>query len=193
MRTRALVAGLVTIVGIGIAEPAAAKIDIAKATIAGPGLERTLSIEARDAYGLWDSGIDTEGGLDEPPAESLGELGLTPADLGPRYLVTYWLGFGRVRQNLYPYATGGPVTYSPAGQMLGRGRDTPDFLRNSPIVAGWYQSGPELFHYLVDHGLPETNPAPGLAPREPAPDKAQRSRAEPWARIALALLGMAAL
>ena len=193
MRARALVAVLVAMAAAGIAGPASAKIDIAKGTIAGPGLEHTLRIGARDAYDLWDSGIDMEGGLDEPPAESLGELGLTPADLGPRYLVTYWLGFGRARQNLYPYATGGPVAYSPPGQMLGRGQDAPSFLRNSPIEAGWYQSGPEFFPYLVDHGLSKANPVPALAPRESAPHAAPSPRSVPWARVVLALLELAAL
>jgi hypothetical protein len=193
MRIRVLVAGLVAIAAVAGAGPATAKIDIAKAAIAGPGLEHTLRIEAPETYGLWDSGIDTEGGLDEAPAESVEDLGLTPADLGARYRVTYGLGIGRARQDLYPYAAGGPVTYSPPGQVLGRRPGTPDFLRNSPIVAGWYQSGPELFHYLVDHGLPDTNPAPTLAPRQVFPDSTPRSQAVSWRSIVFALVAVATL
>ncbi len=184
MRTRAGFAGLVAIATVVVAGPASAKVDIAKASIAGPGIEQTLRIEAPDTYGLWDSGIDAEGGLDDARAESVEELGLTVADLGPRYLVTYRFGIGRAMQELYPYAKGGPVAYTLPDQELGRRSNTPDFLRNLPIVSGWYQSDRVFFHYLVDHGLPETNPVPSLAARERTRDIAPGSRTLPWAGIA---------
>ncbi len=42
-------------------------------------------IEAPDTEVLWESGMDVAGGLDDARADSVEELGLTPADLGPRY------------------------------------------------------------------------------------------------------------
>ena len=193
MRARVLFAGLVALTTVVVAGPASAKVDIAEAHITGPGLEGGLRIEAPDTYGLWDSGIDTEGGLDDTRADSVAELGLTPGDLGPRYLVTYRFGIGRARQDLYPYAKGGPVTYTPPDQELGDRRDAPDFLRSMPIVAGWYQSPLVFFNYLVDHGLPEANPAASVASRGPAPDTAPEAQMAPWAGIVVFLVGLVTL
>ncbi|MPZ71233.1 MAG: hypothetical protein GEU71_17150 [Actinobacteria bacterium] len=195
MRARMLFAGLVAIATVVVTGPASAKVDIAEADITGPGLKGGLRIEAADTYGLWDSGIGTQGGLDDTRADSVEELGLTPADLGPRYRVTYRFGIGRASQHLYPYARGGPVTYTPEGQELGRRRDIPDFLRNMPITAGWYRSPLVFFQYLVDHGLPDTNPVPTVATRERAPDRdtPRDPRGAPWATILVVLSGLAAL
>jgi hypothetical protein len=128
------------------------------------------------------------GGLDDTRAESVEELGLTSADLGPRYLVTYRFhgSDDLIRQDLYPYAKGGPVTYTPPGQELNVGI-------NMPIIAGWYQSSRGFFHYLVDHGLPKTNPVASVATREPAPHTAPGVQTAPWAGIVVGLVGLAAL
>lgn len=198
MRARVLLAGLVAISTVVIAGPAWAKADIAEANITGPGLEgRRLRIAAPDTGGLWESGIDVAGGLDDARADSVEEMGLTPADLGPRYLVTYRFSLGRgssddlIRQNLYPYAKGGPVTYTPPGQELNVGI-------NMSITAGWYQSSLGFFRYLVQHGLPETNPVASVATREPAPDTAPGAQMASWAGIVvvfvvLGVLSLAAL
>lgn len=194
MSTRALFVALVALASVAVAGPASAKVDIAEAKITGPGLEERLTIESPDTYGLWETGIGTDGGLNETRADSVEELGLTPADLGPTYVVTYRFGIGRATQDLYPYAKGGPVTYTAPGQELGRRRNTPDFLRNLRIVAGWYQSShPAFFQYLVDQGLPETNPVPSVATREPGPDSAPRPQTVPGASIVVVLVGLAGL
>ena len=189
MRARVLFAGLVAISTVVIAGSASAKVEsITEANITGPGLEGGLRIEAPDTEGLWESGIDVAGGLDDTRADSVEELGLTPADLGPRYLVTYRFDGGNdlIRQDLYPYAKGGPVTYTPPGQELTAGVKI-------PMLAGWYQSSLGFFHYLVDHGLPETNPVAPVATREPAPDTAPGAQTAPWAGIVVVLVGLAAL
>jgi len=189
MRARVLFAGLVAISTVVIAGPASAKVEsITEANITGPGLEGGLRIEAPDTEGLWESGIDVAGGLDDTRADSVEQLGLTPADLGPRYLVTYRFEFSDdlIRQDLYPYAKGGPVTYTPPGQELTVGV-------KMQITAGWYQSSLGFFHYLVDHGLPETNPVAPVATREPAPDTAPGAQTAPWAGIVVVLVGLAAL
>jgi hypothetical protein len=192
VRARVLFAGLVAISIVVIAGPASAKADIAEANITGPGLEGGLRIEAPDTAGLWESGIDVAGGLDDTRADSVEELGLRPTDLGPRYLVTYRFGLGRgrsddlIRQDLYPYAKGGPATYTPPRQELKVGI-------NMSIAAGWYQSSLGFFQYLVDHGLPETNPIASVATREPAPDTTARAQSAPWAGIVVVLMGLATL
>jgi hypothetical protein len=189
VRARALLAGLVAASTVAIAGPASAKVEsITQGSITGPGLGGGLRIEAPDTGGLWESGIDVAGGLDDTRADSVEELGLTPADLGPRYLVTYRFDGGNdlIRQDLYPYAEGGPVTYTPPGQELTAGV-------RIPMLAGWYRSSLGFFHYLVGHGLPEANPVASLAAREGAPDAAPRTRTAPWAGIVVILGGVAAL
>ena len=189
MRARVLFAGLVAISTVVIAGPALAKVDIAKATISGPGLEGKIRIQAPDTQGLWESGIDVAGGLDDTRAGSVEELGPTPAKLGPRYRVTYWFfGDYRIRQDLYPYAKGGPVTYTPPGQRVAEEQPW-----GGVISAGWYQSPPGFFHYLVDHGLPERNPVAPVAPGQAARDTAPGAQTSSWAGIVVILVGLAAL
>jgi hypothetical protein len=188
MRARVLVAGLVAISTVVIAGPASAKASIAEANITGPGLRGGLRIEGPDTEGLWESGIDVAGGLDDTWAHSVEELGLTPAQLGPRYLVTY--RFDRddlIRQDLYPYAKGEPVTYTPPGQEVTAGV-------NMSITAGWFQSSLGFFRYLVDHGLPETDRVASVAAGERrATNTAPGAHAAPWAGIVVVLVGLAAL
>jgi hypothetical protein len=195
MRAWALFAGLAAISSVVIAGPASAKVEsITEANVTGPGLEGGLRIEAPDTEGLWESGIDVAGGLDDARVDSVEELGLTPADLGPSYRVTYRFDGDDdlIRQDLYPYAKGGPVTYTPPGQELTPRPGGPAGLK-MPMLAGWYQSSLGFFNYLVDHGLPERNPVAPVATREPAPDTAPGARTAPWAGIVVVLVGLAAL
>jgi hypothetical protein len=189
MRARVLFAGVVAILTVVIAGPASAKVDIARANISGPGLGGVIRIENPDTDGLWESGIDVAGGLDDTRADSVEELGLTPADLGPRYLVTYvFFRDDRIRQDLYPYAKGGPVTYTPPGQRVAEGQPW-----GGVITAGWYQGSPGFFRYLVGHGLPERNPVAPVATGEAPPGTAPGAETAPWAGIVLVLVGLAAL
>jgi hypothetical protein len=177
---------------LAIAIPATAKPPIAEAHISGPGLgDGGLSISGRTTTGgMWASGIDLFDQLDDAMAHSIAEFGLTNAELGPKYIVTYRFDAGPdeppelVRQHLYPYAKGGPVTYTPPGHRLFGG------LR---VTTGWYRSSAEFFDYLVDHGLPETNPVGGPNDSESAPDTAPASGRTPWGWIAVVLAGLVAL
>src|SRR4029079_13182902 len=57
-----------------------------------------------------------------------------PRDLGPRYTVTYTVPGGEtsstLRQELYPYAGGAPVTYMQPGQV---------FWDRQRTLGGWYR------------------------------------------------------
>jgi hypothetical protein len=72
------------------------------------------------------------------------------ARLGRRYVVRYLLprpsGPGDwVRQDLYPFAKGGPVTYTPPRQrMYGTRR----------ALGGWFRAAPRLTRALLAAGLP---------------------------------------
>jgi hypothetical protein len=71
-------------------------------------------------------------------------------DLGLKYTVTYTVpgpdnDTFTITQNVYPYASSGPVTYLAPGQ--------PIFDMTTP--GGWFQAGPDLKETLVAAGLPE--------------------------------------
>ena len=193
MRARVLFTGLMAISTLAIAGPAAAKAAVAEASITGPGLGGGLRIEAPDTGGVSGFPIDLAGGLADTRTDSVEELGLTSADLGPRYLVTYRFALGRgsnhepIRQELYPYTEDGPVTYTPPGQGLKSARI------NMSITAGWYHSLPDFFHYLVVQGLPETNPLASGAARQTDPDTASGAQTVPWMGIVVVIVGLAAL
>lgn len=82
------------------------------------------------------------------------EPGRPKGDLGPRYTITYTVPGGsgtvfRIRQDLYPYAAGGAVTYTAPGQPI----------FDSKTAGGWFLALPDLKPLLVEHGLPATRPA----------------------------------
>ncbi len=135
------------------------------ATISGPGLRHAINIE-----GYGEGGSDTalgvlvsEGGFfpqafgGTPVATTSRPVGA----LGPRYGVTYAVpggtsGDSTLRQDLYPYAVKGPVTYMAPAQKFWGTQSTP---------GGWYRGSAALKRTLVKAGLP---------PRAPG----NRSRAE---------------
>jgi hypothetical protein len=97
-------------------------------------------------------------------------------DLGPRYTITYTVPAGsgvadRIRQNLYPYAAAGPVTYMEPGQKL-FGEETP---------GGWFQADRQLKQLLVAAGLPA---------RAPEAKASSHGRSVPIELTALVALGL---
>jgi hypothetical protein len=86
----------------------------------------------------------------------------------------------------YPYAKGGPVTYTPPGQKVTAGV-------SMQITAGWYQGSLRFFRYLVHHGLPERNAIASISNSEAARGTAPETRTVPWTRILVVLVVLAAL
>jgi hypothetical protein len=114
-------------------------------------------------------------------------LKAAPTDrLGPRYTVTWTFpdpdgGRDRqVRQHVYPYAAGGPVSFTPAGQAV----------LDTTSTGGWYQGFDGLRAQLIDLGLPNRQPLPPAATATPtpaSPHPAQPASTSPppvWPRIA---------
>jgi hypothetical protein len=183
MGARVLFAGLVAISTVIIASPASGKPSIVEATIIGPGIDGEITIGRGDAATMWEYGISRAGSIEA--------LGFTPSDLGGRYLLTYSFRFrDDIRQDLYPYAGGGPVTYTPPHQELTGLFGEAGYMRVTP---GWYQSSSSGFlGYLVSHGLPEGNPVTPVATGDAASDTAPGAEG-PWATTLVVLAGLTAL
>jgi hypothetical protein len=101
-------------------------------------------------------------------------------ELGPKYTITYRVpgpsgSADTIRQDLYPYAAGGPLTYMQPGQKI--------FVTES-THGGWFRAAPGLKTMLVDRGLPAT---PSLA----AADDGSSAFDGRWPVVAVGLAGIA--
>jgi len=104
--------------------------------------------------------------------------------LGPRYRVVYLVPGpsgqnDRIRQDLYPFAHGGPVTYTAAGQR---------FFKTRRTLGGWFRAGSELKAAVLEAGIPRPgNEARGASP----PADSAENRSITWLAAVLALLALA--
>jgi hypothetical protein len=128
-------------------------------TVSGPGLATPIRLsESRSA-----NDVAQKSGFFPLAAGRLTGNQPQKGDLGPRYVAKYrWL-VGRdetvsTRQELYPFADVGALTYTPPGQNA----------FNSSRGGGWYQAGAELTLLLVAAGVPVppsySPPVPLVAP-----------------------------
>jgi hypothetical protein len=142
MARRSIIGAAVVAFLLVLAVPASAK-GIESARFTGPGLPRG---------GLWIHG-------DHPQLGALGVItdpGLKSAkpfsgEPGPAYraVVTFDFAPGEhATVIVYPYAAGGPRTYTPPNQVLS----------GAYLDSGWYQSTPELTTFLKNNGLPSHAP-----------------------------------
>ena len=171
----ALAAGMSAAAALSLATPALAK-GPSQASITGPGLVRPIVVSGEGEpgqqgvlamlagqtglftalFGADITGIpQTPTSLRPPPPK---------ATLGPRYTVSYTVPgvtpqpgeqFGRIVQDLYPDAAGGPVIYTPPGQG-GFGQ--------SLQVTGWLRARPQLTRTLAQLGVP-LRPVTPASPR----------------------------
>ncbi|MGZ4347717.1 MAG: hypothetical protein ACXVFB_11020 [Gaiellaceae bacterium] len=132
------------------------------ASISGPGLDHAISIQG---YGEGANssplGILVEQGgffaqaFEQTPSSTSRRRPST--QLGPRYAVTYTVPGGSsvdstLHQDLYPYATNGPVSYMAPNQTL---------WETQKVPGGWFRGGIELKEMLVKAGLPASAPTSG--------------------------------
>jgi hypothetical protein len=160
MAIRIRVIGAVALIA-ALALPAAASAKgPSLARITGPGLTATVTING-----------DGEGGTATALGLLVNETGFFPQtfgqspdpllreqpaarQLGARYTVTYIVpgpSTSVLRQDLYPYAAGGALSYMEPGQQIW----------DQKTHGGWYRAGisSELRQMLVNAGLPATAPA----------------------------------
>jgi len=90
-----------------------------------------------------------------------GELASVPAtaDRGPRYTITWIFPNGagtedEVRQSVWPYATGGPLTFMASGQPV----------LDATTKGGWFQATDDLRQSLIALGLPSRQPLTATSP-----------------------------
>jgi hypothetical protein len=143
----------------------------------GAGTDLANLAEAAGVFALlWEDG--QAGALDAAP---------TPTTLrGPRYTITWTFPNGEgtedlVRQSVWPYAAGGPVTFMASGQKV----------LDGTTKGGWYRAGDNLRQDLVTLGLPDRQPlaAPKPAPAPPAtPAPAPSPSIWPWVAAGVGLL-----
>jgi hypothetical protein len=130
----ALAAGMSIAAAMTLATPALAK-GPSQARITGPGLARAIVVSGPGEPGQ-QGRLATLAGQTSLFTVLFGAGGSVPkparlrtpppkATLGPRYTIIYTVPgvtpqpgeeFGRIRQDLYPQAAGGPVIYTPPGQ-----------------------------------------------------------------------------
>jgi hypothetical protein len=170
MRSRiAMLVATAAVAACASAGPAAAK-GAESATLTGPGLDDGIAFT-----GSGEPGSGTKlGRLAEAsgifralfghPSELAGSR--PEGELGPRYTLSFSMpgpdgDADIVRQHVYPYADGGAVTFTPAGQP---------FFGTERSQGGWHRGGDELRNLLVSGGLPRTpegidagSPATGIA------------------------------
>jgi hypothetical protein len=198
-RLLALCIGAATTVGL-LAAPALAKGEAHNASgslrIAGPGLSQPVRIFGVLSAGPF--GASTSGPQASDYDAFVVGAGLVPTTagyfgsepdgaLGPRYAVTTFVdepGSRPIHQDLYPYATGGPVLFNPPGQKG---------IYGNPLVSSWWYPPATFLGVLISHGLPATAPAVGPPAATPVPQPVVHggsSRA--WIFLAL-IVGLALL
>ena len=131
---------------IGPVTPALAK-GVAKATVAGPGLAEPVRLEQSGTADLSRVSALYQAVFPEPPYPVVARR--PPGKLGPRYVATFgWLVAADrtkpVRQDLYPFAAGGALAYTPPGQRV--------FANGKPFKGGWYRAGAPLTDMMVSLG-----------------------------------------
>jgi hypothetical protein len=199
-RIAMLVATVVAVV-LGLAAPASAK-GADQATITGPGLSKPIVINGNgepgsveqlgqlsDGTGLFAYMFGGDNGSGQ-------QLAAPPAgDLGPQYSIAYRVPDGSpngstFRQDLYPSAPNGPVTFTPDGQEV----------FGNKARTGWFQPAASFGSFLTAIGIPGVTaagePTASVSPTAPATRAALASSHSPggmpvW--LIAAIIGVAAL
>jgi hypothetical protein len=155
----------------------------------GTGTDLSRLAEAAGVFALlWEDG--QPGALTAAP--------LPPAQRGARYTITWTFpngdgGEDKVRQTVWPYAAGSPLTFMASGQKV----------LDGTTKGGWYRAGDDLRQLLVTLGLPDRAPLATPTPAPPAAAASPAPAADPspalWPKVVggivllLALAGAAAL
>jgi LPXTG-motif cell wall-anchored protein len=137
-------------------------------SISGPGLSKTITLRGDGETTLTALGQFAQisgffpQAFEESPDPTLKHS--PTASLGPQYRIHYRVPGGnndifRLDADLYPYASGGALTYMKPGQRVFDGK----------AYGGWYRAGTQLTILLKHHGLPaQPAPSTGASGSNPA-------------------------
>jgi hypothetical protein len=140
----------------------------------GSGTNLSNLAEAAGVFTLlWEDG--QPGALTSAP--------LPPAQRGARYTITWTFpngdgGEDQVRQSVWPYAAGGPLTFMATGQKV----------LDGTTKGGWYRAGDNLRQLLITLGLPNRVPLATPTPAPPAPAAEPSPALWPRVVVGVALL-----
>jgi hypothetical protein len=156
MIRRSLAAAPLVFLALLIPATASAK-GPSEATITGPGLDSAIEFKGQEgnysqAFGQL---IEAGGFFPQTFVQSPDPVkrNRPTGRLGPRYDVSYVVpgpSTDTLRQELYPYAALGPVTYMKPGQR---------FWGDQQTHGGWFRAGTALKSTLVQAGLPKNAPS----------------------------------
>lgn len=195
-----LTVGVSLAAAVMTAGPALAK-GATKARITGPGLTRPIVVAAAGEPGqsgrlatlAEQSGLFTVlFGASTGGTETRLRSSPPQAVLGPGYTVNYTVPgvdpqpgerYGRIRQKLYPFATGGPLTYTPQGQH--------GFVQKLQAT-GWLRAEPGLVRTLAELGVPRESATQPVRPVTGSRLAGTGPRESVGAAIAWAILAIAA-
>jgi hypothetical protein len=202
MRWRiAVLVATVAVVVLGLAAPASAK-GADQATITGPGLSKPIVVNGNGEPGS----VDQLGQLSDGSGlftfmfggdnGSGRRLAAPPVgDLGPKYSIAYRVPDGSLngstfRQDLYPSAPNGPVTFTPGGQEV----------FGNKAGTGWFQPPASFGSLLIAIGIPavtaaseSTASASSTAPATQAAASSSHSSSGIPGWLTAAIIGVAAL
>jgi len=181
MRTKT-VAFLLIVAGalVALVAPAAAK-GPSEGTIEGEGLDAPIAIGDGEGTPGGDELIGDVGFFEvtfgQIPSRALASA--PTEDLGPR-LTLRWVVPGPdgrddiIVQDLYPYAAGGPLTYTEPGQA---------FFETEQTIGGWFRAPEQLVTTLQELGVPSLDALTGAG----GAGDGRRTR---WAPIGASLLAV---
>ena len=149
MKLRILTVVAATVIAFG--SPAEAKGPSAL-MITGAGLVRPIVVEPDDGRYVLSRIMEASAFFDAASPIGSHRAGGAAvrhplAGPGPRLRLTWSVEWNRTQhvvQDVYPYASGGPLLYTPAGQRL--------FDETTP--GGWYRAAPRLVDLLRSVGVP---------------------------------------
>ena len=125
------------------------------ASVTGPGLGKAVSAKGTEGSGALGELTQLAGFFPAAFGQSPDPMlhSRPTGKLGPRFTIRYLVPGPnserfRIRQDLYPYASGGALTYMKSGQRIFDMRTR----------GGWYRGGQELKQILVRAGLPRSAP-----------------------------------
>ena len=165
-------ASAATISGGGSGGLPGGPIDLAGDGEPGSGTDLANLAEAAGVFALLWEDDGQSGALDAAPVAT--------GERGPRYTITWTFpngagGEDKVRQSVWPYAAGGPITYMRPGQPV----------LDSTTKGGWYRSADNLRQTLITLGLPDRPPLAVPAPAVGAAPPASAATPALWPRIAV--------